>query len=253
MRFASLGTGSRGNATVVSSGSTNVLLDCGFSVREAERRLHRLGLTTDDLDAIVVTHEHGDHIGGVARLAARCAVTVYSSYGTAVKAGFQDLETLTHILSHAPFAIGDIEVQPYTVPHDAREPLQFCFSDGKSTLGTLTDVGHITPHILWTLSGCDALILETNHDPDMLARGPYHEALKRRVGGDYGHLGNDQAGELLQGLDCGRLQHLVAAHLSEQNNTPELARRALADSMGCEPDWVQIADQDHGLDWQSLA
>lgn len=221
-------------------------------MRETERRLQRLGLTVDDLDAILVTHEHGDHIVGVARLAARCAVTVYSSHGTAVKAGFEGLSTLARILGHGPFSVGDIEVRPFTVPHDAREPLQFCFSDGARTLGTLTDVGHITPHILRALVGSDALIVETNHDPEMLARGPYHGALKRRVGGDYGHLGNDQAGELLRALDCGRLQHVVAAHLSEQNNTPDLARRALADGIGCEPEWVQIADQDRGLDWQTI-
>ncbi len=252
MRVASLGSGSRGNATVVSSGDSVVLIDCGFSVRETKRRLARLGVTPEDLDAILVTHEHGDHIAGVSRLASRFGITVYCSHGTAVSARLERLESLTRLLCQDPFSVGDLEIQPFTVPHDAREPLQFCCSDGDRTFGMLTDSGHITSHIRAVLARCDALVIETNHDAQMLAEGPYHRALKERVGSDYGHLENEQAAGLLRQVSTDRLQHVIAAHLSEQNNTPDLARSALADALGCPPSWIQVADQDYGIGWREV-
>ncbi len=253
MRFASLGSGSRGNGTLVEAGSTTVLVDCGFSARQATARLARLGRSPDELSAILVTHEHGDHIGGVALLAQRHNLPVYLTPGTARHPKLAALESLSLFNCHEAFAIGELEVRPYPVPHDASEPCQFVFSDGARRLGLLTDVGCWTPHIETQLSGCDALMLESNHDAAMLARGSYPASLKRRVAGGHGHLSNAQSAQLLACLDCGRLQHIVAAHLSEQNNTAALAQAALSDALNCECDWVAVADQTEGLDWREIA
>ncbi|HSC47246.1 MAG TPA: MBL fold metallo-hydrolase [Gammaproteobacteria bacterium] len=253
MRFASLGSGSRGNATLVQAGRTTVMVDCGFSISETEARLGRLGVTPGELAAILVTHEHSDHASGVGRFAARHGIAVRCTGGTraaCLKLGFEAAEPFD---SHEAFEIGDLKIIPVTVPHDAREPVQFLFDAGAHRFGLLTDVGSLTPYIRRMYSGCGALLLECNHDRDMLENGPYPPSLKARVGGPLGHLSNDQAGELLRGLDTQWLQHLVAAHLSEKNNTPELARNALAEAVDCDPDWIQIAAQDSGLDWREIS
>jgi phosphoribosyl 1,2-cyclic phosphodiesterase len=148
--------------------------------------------------------------------------------------------------------IGDLEVLPFTVPHDAREPVQYLFSDGARRLGVLTDSGSCTVHIQEVLSGCDALVLETNHDLAMLMGGDYPQSLKRRVSGRLGHLDNQTSGDLLRTIECGKLKHIVAAHLSQKNNTPELARSALSSALGCEAQWVEVATQAEGFGWRSL-
>lgn len=252
MRFASLGSGSRGNATLVEAGATRLLVDCGFSCIEVEKRLARLGCEAAQLDAILVTHEHSDHIGGVERLARKYGLGAWMTPGTAAAARIGDPAVVRHFSSHEPFAIGDLEIHPLPVPHDAREPCQFVFSDGRCRTGLLTDVGSITSHMLRSLQALDALVLECNHDPRMLADGPYPPRLKARVGGDYGHLSNAQAAGLLGRLDLGRLQHLVAAHLSEKNNRPALARAALAPVLGCREAEVEVAGQDSGFGWREL-
>jgi len=255
MRFASLGSGSRGNALVVEAGKTRVLLDCGLSVTEVATRLARRGLEVTDVDAIVVTHEHADHIGGVAGLARRYEIPVYLTYGTlaALDGDRGALGPTTIIDSHMPFAIGDVQLCPFPVPHDAHEPVQFVFSDGNVRLGVLTDTGSSTPHIERMLSGLDALMLECNHDLAMLARGSYPAVLKQRIAGRFGHLDNDSAAELLGHVDCSRLQHFIAAHLSQQNNTPELVRSKTASALGCAPDGIIVADQQNGFEWCSIS
>ena len=252
MRFASLGSGSKGNATLINKHNTCLLLDNGFSVKETEFRLQRLGLEAEQLTAILVTHEHGDHIRGVGPLARKYGIPVWTTRGTASHVGLGKLPALHYIDVHQPFELDDIEVQPFPVPHDAREPCQFAFGDGARRLGVLTDTGSTTAHIVEQLSGCDALILECNHDVTMLAKGVFPESLKARGGGRFGHLSNDQAAELLAQLDTQRLQHLVAAHLSEQNNTTALARDALSDALNCETDWIVVAQQESGLGWRSI-
>jgi len=252
VRFASLGSGSKGNATLISNNATCLLMDNGFSIKETERRLARLGLEADRLTAILVTHEHGDHIRGVGPLARKYGIPVWTTRGTASHPGLGELPVLYNIDVHQPLALGDIEVQPFPVPHDAREPCQFVFGDGAKRLGVLTDTGSTTTHIVEQLSGCDALMLECNHDMAMLMNGSYPESLKARVGGRFGHLSNEQAAELLAQLDTQRLQHLVAAHLSEQNNTSELACFALSTVLNCEPDWITVAQQDSGLSWREI-
>ena len=254
MRFASLGSGSGGNALLIEAGSTRILLDCGFGLAEATARLSRAGLEPDDLDAIIVTHEHDDHGGGVARLASRHELPVYLTYGTLAALGADRRAVPNAILidTVTPFAIGALEVRPYPVPHDAREPVQFVLSDGSARLGVLTDTGRCTPHIARALSGMDALVLECNHDLDMLMNGPYPVSLKHRVAGRMGHLANAAAAELLQAIDCSRLQHLIAAHLSETNNAPHLARAALAGALNCEPEWIGVATQEEGFAWREI-
>jgi phosphoribosyl 1,2-cyclic phosphodiesterase len=257
MRFASLGSGSEGNALVVEvsegASTTRILLDCGFSVRELQRRLIRAGLDFADLDAVVVTHEHSDHVGSSLTLARKARLPVFMSWGTALACGADDGSVDLRILwGGDPLAIGDIEVHPYTVPHDAREPLQFVFSDGERRLGVLTDTGCPTPHIVDVLGGCDALVLECNHDREMLSASRYPASLKRRIAGDLGHLANDAAAQLLAQLDRQHLRHLIAAHLSQQNNTPELARAALAAVVGASIEDICVANQTDGFDWRSL-
>lgn len=252
MRFAYLGSGSRGNAAVIASQRTCVLLDCGLPLVEVDARLARLGLVADDLAGIVVTHEHGDHIGGVARLARRNRIPVWLTAGTRAAWKTAPDELLNCISPHRPFAIGDLELLPYPVPHDAREPCQYVFGDGTRRVGVLTDAGSVTPHMREVLSGLDALLLEFNHDFEMLLNGPYPQSLKTRVAGGKGHLSNRQAADLLTKIDCSRLQHLVLTHLSETNNTPEHALRAAADALGAAPEWLVCAHQDAGLDWREV-
>ena len=254
MRFALLGSGSEGNALVVQVGQTYVLLDCGFSLNETMSRLARLGLQAEQLNGIVVTHEHGDHISGVARLARKFNIPVWLTHGTlrTQNTSFDEL-SITEINPHLPFAIGEVQVQPYPVPHDAAEPVQYVFSDGTFRLGVLTDSGSSTPHIEATLSGCHALVLECNHDARMLAEGDYHYNLKQRVGGRYGHLNNDDAAALLARLDNSRLQHIVAAHLSRKNNAIDLAVEALSRALGCTTDRIAVATQELGLDWCEIS
>jgi phosphoribosyl 1,2-cyclic phosphodiesterase len=252
VRFAWLGSGSRGNAALVEADGRCVLIDCGLGPKEVEARLARLGRTPQDIEAILVTHEHSDHIGGVAPLAARHGIRVMATPGTA--RGFRQgpPPRLEYINPHETFACGALEIAPMPVPHDAREPCQFVLSDGAVRLGIVTDLGKVTAHVIASLQGCDAIALECNHDVAMLAAGPYAAALKRRVGGELGHLSNDQAAALLAALDTARLRHVIALHLSEINNSPELAQAALAGVLGCLPDEVAVAEQQAGLDWRAL-
>jgi phosphoribosyl 1,2-cyclic phosphodiesterase len=257
VRFASLGSGSKGNCLVAEAGGSRVIIDCGLSPRETSRRLARLGLAPADLDAVLVTHEHADHVGHAYPFAAQHALPVYLTHGTrrAQEDGgaAADGVTLRPIEGQQAFAVGALRVEPFTVPHDAREPVQFVIGDGARRLGVLTDLGTSTAHVEAMLSGCDALVLETNHDLDLLWGGDYPKWLKERIGGPFGHLDNASSGRLLAALDRSRLKHVIAAHLSAQNNTAELARAALAAALGCEADWVGVATQDAGCGWRDLA
>lgn len=257
MQFASLGSGSAGNALIVAHKNTKLMLDCGFSIKETVTRLARLNLSPENITGIVITHEHDDHAGGAFKFAAKFNIPVWLTYGTLkmvdryLPANSQSLQ-LNVVDSHTAFTIHDLLVHPYPVPHDAREPIQCIFSDGDAKLGVLTDVGHSTPHIEHMLSGCDALVLECNHDASMLQSGPYSWSLKKRVGGDLGHLENTEAANILAKLDNHKLQHIVAAHLSAKNNSPALAQAALSNVLNCTADWVGLADQALGFDWREL-
>ncbi len=254
MRFTSIGSGSEGNALLVEVGSTRILVDCGFGVRETVARLARVGVGPDSLSAIVVTHEHSDHVGGVPAFAARYDIPVWMTMGTLDVVGGR-LGSVARVCgfdSHDAFSIDDVEVRPFPVPHDAREPVQFVLSDGDRRLGVLTDIGISTPFVEACLSGCDALVIECNHDSDMLANGDYPYPLKQRIAGRHGHLCNEAAAGILQAIDGSRLRHVVAAHLSQHNNTPDHARAALAAGLGCSPDWIGVADQQTGFGWREI-
>ncbi len=254
MQFASLGSGSEGNALLVAVGKTQVLMDCGFGLQDTITRLARLNVEPEQLSGIVVTHEHGDHIGGVAKLARKFNLPVWLTHGTlrSTPKAFANIEYVHEIDPHQVFSIGDLQITPYLVPHDAAEPVQFVFSDGARRLGVLTDTGGSTPYIERVLSGCHALVLECNHDNDMLMGGEYPMSLKQRVGGRFGHLNNQESADLLAKLDISLLQHLVAAHLSRKNNTPALVARVLSGAIGCEESWVGVATQETGFSWREI-
>lgn len=254
MRFAYLGSGSKGNAALVHAGDTLLMLDCGFTLKETLLRLERSSIDPQQLTAIVVTHEHSDHISGVGVVARKLNIPVWMTAGTARAAGKRlgDVPRQNFFDPHTAFAIGDIEIEPFPVPHDAHEPAQFVFKSGDSRLGILTDVGSSTSHIEKMLSNCDALALECNHDLKMLQRGPYPQSLKDRVAGRLGHLSNEAAAELLGRIDQSRLQQVVAVHLSETNNSPSLAQAALASAMGYGSDRIIVADQEEGLEWCNI-
>jgi phosphoribosyl 1,2-cyclic phosphodiesterase len=253
MRFASLGSGSAGNALVAEVGDTVVLLDCGFGLRETVMRLARLGLEPQQISGIIVTHEHDDHVGGAFKFSAKYGVPLHLTHGTLAAAGKTSPEAVVRVIdSHQVFSIGNLEIRPYPVPHDAREPVQYVLGDGARKLGVLTDVGTSTAYIETMLSGCDALVLECNHDIDLLMNGDYPKSLKQRIGGRLGHLANHDAAMLLSRLDQSRLQHVIAAHLSEKNNSPELARAVLGAAMNCELEWIGVADQAAGFGWRQL-
>jgi phosphoribosyl 1,2-cyclic phosphodiesterase len=217
LKFASLGSGSEGNALLISTASgmtsTTVMLDCGFGLRETERRLAKLDVAPADLKAIVVTHEHQDHVGGVFKFARKYKIPVWLSFGTyrAVQPECHDI-TLHFCQDGDQISVGDLLLFPYTVPHDAREPIQYVASNGLHKIGVLTDAGHATPHMISALGGCDALVLECNHDLDMLANSTYPPSLRQRIGGPYGHLSNQTSSEILSALDRARLRLVIGAH-----------------------------------------
>ncbi len=257
IRFCSLGSGSTGNATLVEARSgtrtTRVLIDCGFSLKELEARALRAGAALDSLDAVFVTHEHGDHVGCAPTLSRRFGIPLLTSRGTHRAIGEPEGCAVVHVRDGEPVAVGDLELRPYTVPHDAREPLQLTLSDGALRLGVLTDAGASTPHLLRQLAECHALLLECNHDRGLLAASNYPASLKARIGGRLGHLANDTAAEILAACVGSRLRHLVAAHLSERNNTPALAAGALAAVLGTRADDIVVADPQAGFGWLDVA
>jgi len=254
LRWCCLGSGSEGNALVIESSAglftTRVLVDNGFGPRILDRRLARVGLSVDDIDAIFVTHEHADHVSGVAALLSRRRIPLLCSAGTRRAAGLDaaDLDWRP-LRAGQPLDLGELQIHPYAVPHDAAEPLQLVATDGERRFGLLTDIGAPTPEVARALDGLHALQLECNHDADLLAGGGYPPFLKQRIAGERGHLSNRQAAALLATIDRGRLHTVAAAHLSRSNNRPELAQHALSAVLGCAAELVHVARQDEGLGW----
>lgn len=256
LRFKSLGSGSTGNATLVEATGlfpTRLLVDCGIGPRQLAQRLGHAGLTLDDIDAIFITHEHSDHIGCAHLLSQRHRIPVWMSRGTHAATGASDFGDLLHLARDgACVEVGGLQITPFGVPHDAREPLQLTCTDGAVKLGILTDLGHATAPVMAHLQGCHGLLLECNHDTDMLGRSAYPDFLKRRVGGQYGHLSNTAAAGIARAVTHAGLRHLVAAHLSAQNNCPDLVRTLMAEALGCDAAEINVATPDTGTAWLEL-
>jgi phosphoribosyl 1,2-cyclic phosphodiesterase len=274
LRYKNLSSGSTGNATLVEARNefgkpSRVLIDCGMRLSRLLELMAIADVSPSDIDAIFITHEHSDHIGCVTQLASRYSIPVWASKGTHTAlqemqaklrakqpthsqllptvVGFESLVRIATDL--CPISVGDLQLSPFTVPHDAREPLQLTCSDGDAKLGILTDLGHASRHVLEQLAGCNALLLESNHDSEMLSNSKYPAFLKTRVGGDFGHLSNTQAAEILSNVMHDKLRHVSAAHLSQQNNHPALAQNALAAALGCLPSDIFAASPETGTPW----
>jgi phosphoribosyl 1,2-cyclic phosphodiesterase len=282
MRFTVLGSGSTGNATLIEARAhasdahpTRVLVDCGLTRRTLTQRLAQRGVALSQIDAVFVTHEHSDHVGCLASLMKFHGTSVVTSAGTwagcapRLLANMTATDALASVNAHAlasmdapvlpplqhvarageSVTIGALTLTPFAVPHDATEPLQVVVSDGQSRLGVVTDLGEPNATVTRALSDCDALLLEANHDETMLANGPYPPFLRRRIGGAHGHLANSQSAALLSDCRHHGLRRVVAAHLSQHNNTPQLAATALARAMGWLPDQINVADAKTGTPW----
>jgi len=249
MRVASIGSGSKGNCTLVQNGNTQLLIDLGFTIREAEKRLHRIGVDPAGISAILVTHEHSDHLNGVAPFARKFNLPVYMTPGTHSPKKMGVVPDLKLINCHAPFQIDELDIVPVPVPHDAREPCQYVISNETHSFGILTDLGHITTHVVEQYRGVHGLLLESNHDPLMLAEGPYPYPLKNRVAGEQGHLSNQQAAELLSKMELSHLEQVIIAHVSEQNNCLEKIEAELDSVLSGWQGHLTIADQKTGFDW----
>ena len=252
MRFASLGSGSKGNATLIEWRDTCVMVDCGFSIKETTLRMAKLGKQPQDLNAILVTHEHSDHWKGVMPLANKFGIKVYLTAGCLKSRDLKNPTTDFHIIdSHTEFQVGDLTVTPVPVPHDAREPVQYLFNSLNHKLGVLTDIGSLTPHVEAQYDNCHGLLLEANHDLDMLAMGPYPAFLKDRVSGQWGRLNNQQTARLLANVDQSLIQQLVIGHISDKNNSLDKVRDAVEKVYTGQGN-LHYACQQEGFDWLEL-
>lgn len=254
LRFRNLASGSTGNATLVEGRSgahtRRLLVDCGLGIRQLQWRLEAAGTAPAQLDAVFITHEHSDHVGCVLKLALRERIPVWMSEGTYGALGSPDLDGLLHVACDGvPVDMGSFCAHPFSVPHDAREPLHLRCSDGATHIGLLTDLGHAAETVVERLQGCHALLLEANHDADLLASGDYPVSLKRRIAGPRGHLPNHVSADILHAVHHPNLRHVVAAHLSAHNNRPDLAQSALAQAVGWHASDIVVADPREGTPW----
>jgi phosphoribosyl 1,2-cyclic phosphodiesterase len=297
VRFTVLASGSKGNSSVITGGSTRILVDAGLSCRELFRRMKQAGEDPATLDAIVITHEHSDHVNGVSVTARKLGIPVYFTEGThrawvgqvspkkqmsytqwaeeyrrrkaeaesqaaevltlesceaeegALEAGEEEsagaeavvkadpaaLPSVRYFRPGEAFTIGDIAVSPFTIPHDAADPVGFVFTAEGTRLAVATDLGYMPPNVQAQLRRCDLIMLESNHDLEMLRDGPYPWSVKQRVLSRVGHLSNDAAAQFLEETYDGAATWVILAHLSESNNLPELARMAAERALTCKP------------------
>jgi phosphoribosyl 1,2-cyclic phosphodiesterase len=221
----SLGSGSRGNAIGVRLGDTTILIDAGFGPRAIAKRADAVGFPIEALDAVVVTHEHRDHAGGVAKLAAKHAIPVYATRGTlrALDAELGKIETIA-VTPNCRFSVGTMTIDTCPVPHDAREPIAVAVNDSVgSRVAIAYDLGHVTERVVRFLSGSSAIVIEANHDNHLLYAGPYPPSVRARIAGTRGHLSNEEAGALLQRVHHKGLQWAMLAHVSQNCNTSAIA------------------------------
>lgn len=253
LQIASLGSGSAGNSCLVRSAATVLLVDCGFTLKETRLRLGSLGVAPDEIDAILVTHEHGDHLKGAGPLSRKHGLPVFLTHGTFHNARDRRFADVRLFHAHEPFMIGDIAVDPFPTPHDAAESCQFVFEAGGSRFATVTDLGAATPHVRAKLSGINGLIVECNYDIDMLRDGPYPARLQARIRSDYGHLGNVQAGEMLAALDHDALSCILLGHLSERNNSDAVALATVLSHLTGGHERVAVLPQHCSSRWYEVA
>ncbi|MBX2838065.1 MAG: MBL fold metallo-hydrolase [Gammaproteobacteria bacterium] len=252
LKIASIGSGSSGNATVVQSGRTTLLLDCGFTAKETVARMANLGLTPSELDGILISHEHGDHVRGAGPLSRKFGLPVWLTHGT-----YQRLRDKrfahTHVFhAHERFSIGDVELDPFPTPHDAAESCQFVFESQGVRFACVTDLGVCTPHVFEKIRHVNGLIIECNYDTEMLRNGPYPPSLQARIQSEFGHLGNDQAAVVIKKLDRPELQHILLGHLSEQNNSDAKALVSIQNAIGFSKDRVTVLQQHCASAWFQL-
>lgn len=253
VQFVSLGSGSNGNSTLVRIGDTLLLVDAGFSAKIINERLKSIGIAAEDLTAILVSHEHSDHVKGVQVLARKYRIPVWLTRGTFRRLKDQQIPNIEFIHPHGSFCIGDAKVTPFPIPHDAAEPCQFVIGDGVRRFAIATDMGCATPWVSEQLTGVDALLLEANYDDDMLQNGSYPYALRTRIDGRYGHLSNQQSAVLAAQLEHPGLQKLFLGHLSENNNTPDCAFDSVANRLQRGGDDICVLKRAQVNEWFSLA
>jgi phosphoribosyl 1,2-cyclic phosphodiesterase len=257
MRIAILGSGSRGNAVVVESDGRRLLIDAGFSCRELERRMGAVGVAVSTLSALVLTHEHSDHVRGAERLARRHGLPVYATTGTLQASGLDGAAAGAHRMgSGVPVEVAGFEIEPFAIPHDATEPVGLTVQDGAGRrLGLAADLGSRSRLAWGRMTELDFLLLETNHDLGMLRSGPYPWVLKQRIAGSHGHLSNEDAAGGLAELVSDRLRWVVLYHLSQTNNSPALAAEAVGEALGREGCGarVELTWQDRPTGWLEVA
>ncbi|MCC8097842.1 MAG: MBL fold metallo-hydrolase [Eubacterium sp.] len=231
MEFATIASGSSGNCTYIGTEHTKILVDAGISGKNIDAGLQAIGVDSHDIDAIFITHEHDDHIKGAGVFSRKYGTPIYATCGTWLGGEYKmkKLSPLVkNVVTHDEnIIINDLCIKPFNIPHDANEPVGYCVSTDKFKVTVATDLGHITKTLMDNLAGSNIMLLESNHDPDMLENGPYPEILKRRIRGDKGHLCNEYAGKLIACVMSGRLSHVRLGHLSIENNTEQLAYKTV--------------------------
>ena len=232
LKISVLGSGSSGNCTFISTSKTKILLDAGFNRSQTIRRLNAIGESLEGIKALVISHEHSDHINGLASLLATHDIPVFTAEGTseAVTAKFS-LKKIEFIKAGQSFVVGDLKISPFSVPHDAVDPLAFILEAEGMRVAHVTDLGYMTELVVQRLRECDIIVLESNHDLEMLRVGPYPWFLKQRILSREGHLSNEMAGKFFSEHFDGRAQFIVLAHLSENNNHPDIARMVATEAL----------------------
>lgn len=229
MRMVSIASGSSGNCIYVGSEETHILVDAGISNKRIEQSLHEIGVDTKDLSGVLVTHEHSDHILGLGVMARRRGVPIYATPETIAQIraskslGEIPEDLFVPILPDADFDIGDLHILPFSIDHDAANPVAYRIGCGRKSVAVATDMGHYSQYIINHLQNLDAMLIEANHDVRMLEAGPYPYPLKRRILGDFGHLSNENSGRLISSILHDGIRHIFLGHLSKENNIPELA------------------------------
>ena len=249
MRFVTLGSGSSGNSSLICAGGTRILIDAGFSIKETVKRLQEVGVNPQEITAILVTHEHGDHLSGVAPFARRYPTSVWMTHGTYQAAKDKKIQDLNLIHASECFSVGELQVEACPTPHDAVESCQFIFSYQQVRFALMTDLGCTSVYLQKRLSNLDALLLECNYDADMLRRGPYGPSLQTRIRGDYGHLDNCQSAHFLKAIDSPRLKNVLLGHLSEKNNSTQAVMDAFTEIVPNALDRLTVLKQAHVSEW----